>query len=564
MTPVPCLELSLSPRIILQQERKCLVKPRRPPYGGGIIVNPEFRNSIEGWKVFGKGEMKRGISEDGNNFAVAYNRSGPLDSISQKVQLEKGKLYSFSAWVQISEGSETVATVFRAVNSEWIHGGYIIAKHGCWSLLKGGMVANVSGLVEILFECKNTIVDIWIDNVSLQPFTMEEWRSHQDKIIEKVRKTKVKLQATYANQTVFEGAVVSIKQTRPHFPFGCGMNHYILTSEAYRKWFSSRFKFTTFTNEMKWYSIEAIKGLENYTVADAMLRFAKENGISVRGHNILWDNPEHQPRWVQKLPPKKLRRAAMKRVNSVARRYSGQLIAWDVMNENLHFRFYEQNLGENASAEFHARTYHFDPHTRMFMNEYNTIECSEDEAANPVQYIKKLEEILSYPSNKDMLVGIGLQGHFTSGQPNLVYMRSALDILGSTKLPIWLTEVDVDEGHNQANYFEQILREGYSHPAVKGIIIFGGPRIAGFNVTTLGDEDFKNTPAGDVVDKLIEEWKTGNLELVTDSKGFAEVSLFHGDYELTVKHPRSNFSTTLSYKVEEEKFQETINLNIID
>ncbi|XP_050211143.1 endo-1,4-beta-xylanase 5-like [Mercurialis annua] len=478
--------------------------------------------------------MKEGISEDGNNFIVAFNRSRSFDSISQKFQFQKGRLYSFSAWIQISEGNETVAVMFRGGNGEPIRGGYVIAKHGCWSLLKGGMVANVSGIVEISFECKNTAVDIWIDNVSLQAFTMKEWRSHQDMIVNKVRKTKVKLQATYANKTNIEGAIISIKQTKSNFPFGCGMNHNILTSDRYKNWFGSRFKFTTFTNEMKWYSTEKVQGHENYTIADEMLKFAKDKGISVRGHNILWDNPVHQPQWVQKLSPQDLKKAAITRVNSVTKKYLKQLIAWDVMNENLHFRFYEQNLGENASSEFYAQVYQIDPTTIMFLNEYNTIEYSGDEAANPTQYVKKLNEIISFPGNKGILAGIGLQGHFTSGQPNLVYMRSALDILAKTGLPIWLTEVDVAQGPDQAKYLEQILREGYSHPAVKGIIIFAGPKEAGFSVTTLADENYKNTPSGDVVDKLIKEWKTGNLELVTDNNGFAQVTLFHGDYEFTV------------------------------
>jgi hypothetical protein len=54
-------------------------------------------------------------------------------------------------------------------------------------------------------------------------------------------------------------------------------------------------------------------------------------------------------------------------------------------------------------------------------------------------------------------------------------------------------------------YFEEILREAYSHPAVEGIIMFVGPTQAGFIKTQLADANFKNTPTGDVVVKLIGE-----------------------------------------------------------
>ncbi|KAK3038571.1 hypothetical protein RJ639_028022, partial [Escallonia herrerae] len=98
-------------------------------------------------------------------------------------------------------------------------------------------------------------------------------------------------------------------------------------------------------------------------------------------------------------------------MNFVDLRYRGELIAWDVVNENLHFSFFQDKL-----------------------------EYRGDEAASPKKYIEKLEETKSYPGNAGMLAGIGLQSHFGSGQPNIDYMRVVLDILGATGLPIWLTE----------------------------------------------------------------------------------------------------------------------------
>ncbi|KAF2294412.1 hypothetical protein GH714_010785 [Hevea brasiliensis] len=550
-------------KLFLEQ---CLIEPQRAQYGGGIVANPEFT-------------------------------------------------YSLEAWVQVNRGRESVAVALRTAAGELIRAGNVIASDGCWSLLKGGIFANFSGPAEILFESKNTTVEIWIDNVSLQPFTMEQWRSHQDESIHKERKRKVRFQVTYANKTAVEGAIISIKQTQSSFPFGCGMNHYIVENVDYQNWFASRFRYTTFTNEMKWYSTEKKQGQENYTIADAMVRFAKQNGISIRGHNIFWDDPKYQPDWVKNLSPNDLREAAAKRINSVVSRYEGQLIAWDVMNENLHFSFYEDKLGEDASAEYFSTAHQLDPGTRLFMNEYNTIEDSTDEAANPFNYKKRLEEILSYPGNQGILAGIGVQGHFSSDQPNLAYMRASLDMLATTGLPIWLTEVDVGRGPNQdkslksnldfssfnefpkcqnnkdsdicqllafpsldnnnynnmianryfsgqAEYLEQVLREGYSHPGVEGIIMFVGPAIAGFNVTTLADKDFKNTPSGDVVDKLIDEWKPKPTEIKADSEGSIEVSLFHGDYNITIKDPVSNSLTRWNYNMIKDDTTGTVHIHI--
>lgn len=169
-----------------------------------------------------------------------------------------------------------------------------------------------------------------------------------------IRKRKLRLQITYVNATATKGATVIARPAKMSFPFGCGMNHYILTNKDYQNWFVSRFKFTAFTNEMKWYSTEKKQGQENYTISDAMMNFTKKNGISVRGHNILWDNPKQQPEWVKSLSPLELAEAATRRIVSVVSRYKGELIAWDVMNENLHFHFYEDKFGENASYFSHC------------------------------------------------------------------------------------------------------------------------------------------------------------------------------------------------------------------
>lgn len=58
-----------------------------------------------------------------------------------------------------------MSVVFKANGSGLIRGGHVIAKHGCWTLLKGGIVANYSSPAEILFEVKY-ILDLIPANLS--------------------------------------------------------------------------------------------------------------------------------------------------------------------------------------------------------------------------------------------------------------------------------------------------------------------------------------------------------------------------------------------------------------
>nr|XP_011457855.1 PREDICTED: uncharacterized protein LOC101310958 [Fragaria vesca subsp. vesca] len=517
---------------------ECLANPQKPKYGGGIIMNPEFNNGLKGWSSFGNAKLEHKESQ-GNKFLVALSRSQPHDSMSQKVYLQADKLYTFSAWIQASSGSGIpIAAMFKTA-SGFLSAGQVIAESSCWSMLKGGLTVEASGDAELYFESKNTSVEIWVDSISLQPFTKNQWKSHQDQSIAMNRKRKVRIQAVDARGSPLPNATISIQQKYPSFPFGCSMTKLILNNPAHQKWFTSRFRVTTFGDEMKWYSTEYVQGHEDYSVADAMLQFAQQNNIAVRGHNVLWDDPQYQLGWVKSLDAQQLESATNKRLNSVMQRYKGKVIAWDVVNENLHFNFFESKMGPNASAIFYNWATKADGGTPLFLNDFNTIEESRDELSSPAKYLQKLREIQSFPGNEGGRYGIGLESHFDSSIPNIPYIRASLDTLAAAKVPIWITELDVSSHLDQPLYLEQLLRELHSHPQIQGIVIWGGRGPQGCYRMCLTDENFNNLPTGDVVDKLLREWgywTSDSDSFTTDNNGYFEASLPHGDYDVKISH----------------------------
>ncbi|PON90535.1 Glycoside hydrolase [Trema orientale] len=531
--------------IIQQLRRQCLENPLKPQYGGGIIVNPEFNDGLQGWSQFGEAKLEHRESQlsSGNKFIAAHTRNQPYDSISQKLYLHKNKLYTFSAWIQVTRsGNVTVTAVFKT-SSGFKHAGSTIAESNCWSMLKGGLTVDESGPAQLYFESNNTSVEIWVDSVSLQPFTARQWMSHQHQSIEKAHKKKVRIQAVDSQGHPIPNATITVQQRRPSFPFGCAINKNILNNTPYQNWFTSRpFTVTTFEDEMKWYSTERSQGNVDYSVSDAMLQFAKRHRIAVRGHNVFWDDPRRQPGWVNSLSRKQLALAASRRLNSIMSRYGRQVIAWDVVNENLHFNFFERRVARNASAIFYNWAKKADGTTALYMNEYNTIEESGDTASSPGRYMRKIREIKRFGGNRNAKMGIGIEGHFSgNAPPNLPYMRAAIDTLATARLPIWITEVDVQNNPNQAWYLEQILREARSHPHVNGIVLWAAWRPEGCYRMCLTDNNFRNLPTGDVVDKLLHEWgwKQGTTSFgATNANGVFETTLFHGDYHVQVGHPK--------------------------
>ncbi|CAN7032385.1 unnamed protein product [Brassica rapa subsp. trilocularis] len=533
---------------------ECLGNPNKPQYNGGIIVNPDLQNGSQGWSQMGN--TKVDFTEfGGNKFVIARGRNQSYDSVSQKVYLEKGLLYTFSAWLQVSKGNSPVRAVFKK-NGKYKHAGSVIAESKCWSMLKGGLTVDESGPADLYFESEDTTAEIWVDSVSLQPFTQEEWSSHHKQSIDITRKGAVRIRAVNSAGEPVPNATISILQNRLGFPFGCSAGSNILGNQAFQDWFTKRFTVTVFENEMKWYSTEVVRGEEDYSTADAMVRLFKQHGIAIRGHHIILDDPKYQPSWVTALNGPDLYNAVKRRVDSVVSRYKGQLASWDVVNENLHFSFFENKMGPKVSYNVFEQAHAVDPTTTMFMNEFNTLEQPGDAVSSPARYLQKLRELQSIRVPGNIPLGIGLESHFFN-TPNIPYMRSALDTLGATGLPIWLTEVDVAAPPNvQANYFEQVLREGHAHPKVTGMVTWSGYNPRGCFRMCLTDGNFRNLPTGDVVDKLLREWGglRGKTTGLTDADGYFEASLFHGDYDLSIAHPLTNCTASHSFKLTSDDY----------
>jgi len=74
----------------------------------------------------------------------------------------------FAAWVQVSQGSETVSVAFRTGDGEFVRGGSVVAEQGCWSLLKGGIAANSSSTADVYFEVKGIQLSITSTSESLK------------------------------------------------------------------------------------------------------------------------------------------------------------------------------------------------------------------------------------------------------------------------------------------------------------------------------------------------------------------------------------------------------------
>lgn len=100
----------------------------------------------------------------------------------------------------------------------------------------------------------------------------------------------------------------------------------------YRETIAAELSSVTPENAMKWDAVEAVRGAPSYARADAVVAFAREHGLRVRGHTLVWH--DQRPAWVDdSLDAGDLRAALETHIARTVGRYRGQVAVWDVVNE---------------------------------------------------------------------------------------------------------------------------------------------------------------------------------------------------------------------------------------
>jgi hypothetical protein len=159
-----------------------------------------------------------------------------------------------------------------------------------------------------------------------------------------------------------------------------------------------------------------------------------------------------------------------------------------------------------------------------------------------------MEHIRELLAEQAPIGGIGVQAHFKD-EVDIVMVRQVLDQLATFKLPIKLTELDVqvEDEDLQAKYLEEIMRVAYGHPAVEGILLWGFWENAHWRPeAALYRQDFSPKPAGLVLEGLAREWKSAFVK-DTGPEGLVDDFLTYGKCNVSV-HAKGFKKQTIAFE----------------
>ena len=391
--------------------------------------------------------------------------------------------------------------------------------------------------------------------------------------IEQHRKGEAILVVVDAAGKPLADATVTIRQQTHEFLFGCNLFalDQLATPELNRKYesaFTNLFNFATVP--FYWRDLEPQPGRPRFAEnsprvwrrppPDRLINWCRANGITPKGHALMYVKNMFMPDWTARTDGELLRRQGAKHMAEIADRYRRDIPIWDVVNEEIP-RLRHTNEWAAVPADFVSWCFEeagrlFPRDTRLLIND-GTSEAHDTTG----EYEAIVKGLLQQHVR---IEGIGIQFHVynrgamlngTSLPPARlceVYAR-----LGKLGLPLYITEITVpgsgtDGAELQAAIVANLYRLWFSTPQMAGVTWWNlgdGTAFQNENQALGGllDDQMNPKPAYRALDRLInQEWKT-RLTLHTDAAGKARFRGFLGRYVVQVT--RGGVARDFSFEV---------------
>jgi endo-1,4-beta-xylanase len=204
--------------------------------------------------------------------------------------------------------------------------------------------------------------------------------------------------------------------------------------------------------EMKRKLVEPQPGAYDFSATDRLTTFAKNHGMAMRGHPMVWYYAN--PPWLeQAVLSSSNEKPLTDYVAALARHYRGRMHSWDVVNEALapdgsgwRDCFWLRRYGPSyLDLAFHA-AHQVDPRALLAYNDFG---CEQGGPVNDrfrVQTLKLLDGLLK---RKAPVGALGLQAHLSAfgAKVDQKKLRDFLDEIHARRLAVLITELDInDEG----------------------------------------------------------------------------------------------------------------------
>lgn len=257
-------------------------------------------------------------------------------------------------------------------------------------------------------------------------------------------------------------------QYQDYFKIGTAIEAF-QTEGAYKELIQKHFNSLVAGNAMKPSSIEPTEGQFRFADADKIVKFAKDQGISLRFHTLVWH--QQAAEWMFKdkngqpmTPNEENKKLLLKRledyIRAVAGRYKNDITDWDVVNEVIdpsqsdgmrRSKWYEITGTDYIETAFRVTREVVGENAKLFINDYNTHDPKKRDFL--YQLVCKLK------SKGVPIDGVGHQTHIRIDYPAIRQIEESIVKFAGLGLDNQITELDMSVYTNDWDRFETIPSE---------------------------------------------------------------------------------------------------------
>ena len=276
------------------------------------------------------------------------------------------------------------------------------------------------------------------------------------------------------------------EEYKDYFRIGTATTSNLLDNEPYINIIKAQYNSMTLGNSFKPDSIldhnKTVRDVEKYMYSPAVkfdavkkeLDYARDNGLTVRGHTLLWHN--QTPEWLfyknynigGELADRETMLLRMENyiknvMEWTEENYPGLVRAWDVVNEaaddggGMRKSLWYQTVGEDYIEQAFKFARKYAPEdTKLFYNDYNSYQTRKQN--DIITFLRPIVEA----GNID---GMGMQSHINVDISISQYMAALQKYYDELGLEINVTELDVCRGdgddwqQEQGEYYKEFMSE---------------------------------------------------------------------------------------------------------
>lgn len=233
------------------------------------------------------------------------------------------------------------------------------------------------------------------------------------------------------------------KAERPAIPFGSAAQIETFRADPrYREALKRYCSVIVPMNDLKWEALRHDRNGFDFSGADELIGFARQNGQALRGHALLWGMA--LPPWAKEMSSRaEAERELVRHIETVVERYKGTIATWDVVNEVIAHEptlenpyrdtIWQRLLGpEHVDIAFRTAA-RVDPKARLVINDYDF------EDPDPRIAVRREVALRIIRRLKDKGIpvhGLGMQAH--------LYAERAIDKPGLQQFMLELGKLDID------------------------------------------------------------------------------------------------------------------------